>query len=79
MASSISLQRIASTRMIELPESTRANSPLLVVDTGEVAVDDGVVGGESESPEIGSHRSVKDPCLLQNIAKIDVGIQERWV
>ena len=57
----------------------RSNSPLLIVDTGEVAVDDGMVRGESESPKIGGHRSIKDPCLLQNITKINVGIQESWV
>ena len=55
------------------------NWPLLIVDTGEVAMDDGMVRGESESPEVGSHCTVKDPSLLQNIPKIDVGIQKCWV
>ena len=52
---------------------------MLIVDTGKVAMDDGMVWGESESPEVGGHCTVKDPSLLENITKIDVGIQECWV
>ena len=50
--------------------------PLLIVDTGEVAVDDGVIWTEAQGPEVGSHCPVKYPGLLQHIAEVDVGIQE---
>ena len=52
------------------------NSPLLIVDTGKVTMDNGMVWGESECPEVGGHSTVKDPSLLENITKIDVGIQK---
>ena len=42
-------------------------------------MDDGVVGAEAQGSEVGGHGSVKDPGLLENVAKVNVGIQEGWV
>ena len=36
----------------------------------------GVVGREVQGPEVGGHRSVEDPSLLQHVAQVDVGVQE---
>ena len=54
----------------------KENSPLLIVNTCKVAMDDGMVWGESECPKVGSHSTVKDPSLFENITKIDVGIEK---
>ena len=53
--------------------------PLLIVDTGEIPMNDGVVWTETKRPQIGSHRPVEDPCLFENIPEVDVGIQESGV
>ena len=53
--------------------------PLLVVNTRKVPVNYGVVGTEAEGTEISSYSSVEYPGLLQHVAQVDVGIQERRV
>ena len=42
-------------------------------------MDDGVIGTEAERSEIGRYSSVKYPRLLQDIAQVNVGIQEGGV
>ena len=50
--------------------------PLLIVDTGQIPVDNGMVRTETKSSEISCHCTVKDSSFLQHIAKVDVGIQK---
>ena len=52
---------------------------MLVVNTRKVPVNYGVVGTEAEGTEISSYSSVEYPGLLQHVAQVDVGIQERRV
>ena len=54
----------------------RRGLPLFIVDTGQVPMHNGVIWAEAESPQIGSHCTVKYPSFLENIAEVDVGIQE---
>ena len=42
-------------------------------------MDDGVVGTEAEGAQVGGHRPVKDPRLLQNIAQVDVSVEKGGV
>ena len=53
--------------------------PLFVVDAGQVPVHRGVVWAQAPRPEVGGHRPVKYPGLLQDVPQVDVGIQERGV
>ena len=43
---------------------SRIDSPLFIVHTGQVAMNNGMVWTECERPEVGSHCSVKYPSLL---------------
>ena len=42
-------------------------------------MNDGMVGTETKSSQIGSDSPVKDPRLFENIPEVDVGIQESGV
>ena len=53
--------------------------PLLVVNTRKVPVNYGMVGAEAEGTEVSSYSSVEYPGLLQYVAQVYVGIQERQV
>ena len=50
--------------------------PLLIVDTREVAMNDGMIGAEAESTQVGCYCPVKYPGLLEHIPKVNVGVQE---
>ena len=42
-------------------------------------MDDGVIGAQAERSEVGCHRPVENPCLLQDVAEVDVSIKEGGV
>ena len=70
------LQRTLDTYSMYITQTSRthAHVPLLIVDAGEVAMDDGVVGAQTEGSEVGCNSSVKYPSLLQHVAEVNVGI-----
>lgn len=75
MASSMSLNGGGSNTLNTFEDTyTWLVSPLLIVDTGQVAMDNGMVRTECECSEVGSHGSVEYPSLLKNITKVDVSI-----
>ena len=49
---------------------------LLVIDGGQVSVDDGVRGVDTEGLLVRLNRAVENACLLEHVAEVDVGVEE---